>query len=413
MLKFQRQDDGSYLVMAGQRVLDVNEEALTILREAYRGESEGSIARTLSEKFSVSPEEAARWIEAIKDQLSKEDTQNTDELKLKAPLAVQWRVTNRCNLNCRHCYIQPRKYHGRDELTPYERKTIAKKLIEGNVFSVLFTGGECLLLPDTVDLMRMLFDEGMELKIFTNALLVPRYLGSLLSMKDRLVVNVSVDGDREHHELVRGPNTFAPTLRAIEQLTRAGVKVVTNTVLTRLNFRSLPQLMEDLTSVGVHSIQFSHMAPHGNAQENRADLQMSLSEYDEFEHILREAFARYRQAGVKSAILYRPLAKSSDTGNGVIALEVDRGEDMFFEEDWTCAAGRTRITIDPLGDVIPCSFLSGRFSMGNLVTQGLEEVWRSPVREGFVDYVRGNSRSRMCAAFREMSRDGERNADAR
>lgn len=401
-LRYLQQKDGSYLVKIGARVITANEEALFILQRAHEGVTGEALIKATAARFDLEQTEAEAWVgEAIK-QLGAEKERETDDLHLSVPLAVQWKVTNRCNLNCKHCYVAPWKYTLKDEITADERKIIAQKLIDAGVISVLFTGGECMLLPDTVELMKMMYDAGIELKMFSNALLLPKYQDQLLAMKDRLLINISVDGDRTYHNMVRGADSYDKIVKTIRELTGAGAKVVTNMVVNRLNFRSFPNAVEELIAAGVKSVQFSHMAPHGNALDNVNDLHMSSKDYAEFEGIVRKTRESLYQKGVRASVLYRPIPGEGDSGNALMALD-EQGETVHaFEEDWSCCAGRTRITIDPLGNVIPCSFFSLQYGMGNLVTQSLEEIWQHENRGHFVDMVKEKSRSRLCAAYHAM-----------
>ena len=79
-------------------------------------------------------------------------------------------VTNRCNLNCKHCYVKR---------TPYVDlpQTLVKKIIEESnnlgVNRLTFTGGEPLLYPGLIELAQYAKQLGIpELALLTNGLLI-------------------------------------------------------------------------------------------------------------------------------------------------------------------------------------------------------------------------------------------------
>ena len=64
-----------------------------------------------------------------------------DNLKLDTPIKIQWKITNKCNLKCKHCYLG--KLDGFE--LPFEKADeIADTIINSNVMEVTISGGECL-----------------------------------------------------------------------------------------------------------------------------------------------------------------------------------------------------------------------------------------------------------------------------
>ncbi len=59
---------------------------------------------------------------------------------LSMPIQVSFGITNRCNLNCKHCAFNNRD--SSNELTTDEVKQIILNLAKEKLFGVIFTGGE-------------------------------------------------------------------------------------------------------------------------------------------------------------------------------------------------------------------------------------------------------------------------------
>ncbi|TMA37898.1 MAG: radical SAM protein [Deltaproteobacteria bacterium] len=70
------------------------------------------------------------------------------------PIHCIVQVSNRCNLTCGFCSFWERPAHPRDEMTVPEFEGISAKLAEAGSMVVSIEGGEPLLRPDIVDIVR-------------------------------------------------------------------------------------------------------------------------------------------------------------------------------------------------------------------------------------------------------------------
>ena len=64
-----------------------------------------------------------------------------DNLLLETPIKIQWKITNKCNLHCKHCYLG--KLDGQ-ELSLDRAMEIVDDIVNSNVMEVTLSGGECL-----------------------------------------------------------------------------------------------------------------------------------------------------------------------------------------------------------------------------------------------------------------------------
>ena len=84
-------------------------------------------------------------------------------------------ITARCNLDCKHCYINlPPGDHAalRRELTLEEIDRIAEEAVDLGAIWVLISGGEPLVRKDFPDLYMLLKRKGLLVSVFMNATLV-------------------------------------------------------------------------------------------------------------------------------------------------------------------------------------------------------------------------------------------------
>ncbi|KKL06923.1 hypothetical protein LCGC14_2591200 [marine sediment metagenome] len=104
----------------------------------------------------------------------------TEEKRI--PLSAEIELTERCNNNCVHCYInlaandeEARKR----ELSFREIRDIVDETVQMGCFWWLITGGEPLVREDFVDIYLYLKKKGLLTSVFTNATLITPELVSL------------------------------------------------------------------------------------------------------------------------------------------------------------------------------------------------------------------------------------------
>ncbi|MBU7028158.1 MAG: 4Fe-4S cluster-binding domain-containing protein, partial [Theionarchaea archaeon] len=71
---------------------------------------------------------------------------------LKAPNSIVWDVTSRCNLKCKHCYVEAESQKTEEPSTE-EAKAIIDQMKKAKVFTLSFSGGEPLLRDDLFELL--------------------------------------------------------------------------------------------------------------------------------------------------------------------------------------------------------------------------------------------------------------------
>jgi len=186
---------------------------------------------------------------------------------LQAPYARQAvrcakiKVTARCNLRCSFCdYWRMRE---RDELTTEEHFRVLDELAGAGCVKVHFSGGEATLRKDLFDLLARCAGLGMKTNMTTNGTLLTAERAARVVEAGTNGVSLSLDGpDPKTHDALRGvPGAFDRTVKGIQWLARARdkarskMKLRLNMVLTRHNYRRLPEVIDlaaDLGMVEVH-----------------------------------------------------------------------------------------------------------------------------------------------------------------
>jgi MoaA/NifB/PqqE/SkfB family radical SAM enzyme len=135
-----------------------------------------------------------------------------------------WECTLRCNLNCRHCGSDCKQdaavsdmpaadfLDAIDQITP---------IVDPNNTTIVITGGEPLLRRDLEQIGNELYQRGFPWGIVTNGLLLTeKRIRSLVDAGLRSIT-VSLDGQTESHNWLRGNiSSFRNAMNAIQLLAK-------------------------------------------------------------------------------------------------------------------------------------------------------------------------------------------------
>jgi radical SAM protein with 4Fe4S-binding SPASM domain len=294
---------------------------------------------------------------------------------------IQWHLTERCNLRCAHCYQETTP--GGQELSLPEIVSVIEEAADmltawreayGIDFSPSFhvTGGEPLLHRDLPVILAEMKKRHFAVYLLSNGTLITESWAQKLSALDVDGVQVSLEGPAPIHENIRGPGSFAAALSGAKNLIAAGIKVIFNTTLSRLNAASFSDLVPLSLSLGVQELGFARLVPSGRG-EVLLDQMLSPEELLSFYQGILPIQVSGLDVGSGD-----PLANQiSDTGGP------EAGEGDSFP--WGgCAAGVSGLTLLPDGTILPCRRLP--VPLGNVRQHRLREIWAaSPVLEALRD----------------------------
>lgn len=170
---------------------------------------------------------------------------------LSFPMKVTLILTKRCNSRCLMCNIWQETDHG-GELTSAEWERFFARA--GRISWLDLAGGEIVLRPDLAAIVGHVFRYCRQLYLLhfaTNGFLPEKTVAlteAILAHNPRkLLVTVSLDGDRETHERIRGvAGSFAKTLETfsrLRKLERKNFKVFLGMTLFDENSDRLPETL--------------------------------------------------------------------------------------------------------------------------------------------------------------------------
>jgi|GEM_PF-233226 len=187
-----------------------------------------------------------------------------------------------CNNHCLFC-VQGKK---RDKFGDKELGEIKKEMDQAikDCQGIVLTGGEPTIRPDILEIVGYAKKLGFQvIQIQSN--------GRMFAYQDFCEKAIK-SGANEfspalhghisdlHDYLTTAKGSFDQTVKGIQNLKKLGQKVVTNTVITKSNYRHLPEIAKLLVSLGVDQYQFAFVHPLGSAYENFGSIvpRMSLIE---------------------------------------------------------------------------------------------------------------------------------------
>ncbi|WP_190275794.1 radical SAM/SPASM domain-containing protein [Thiorhodovibrio frisius] len=177
---------------------------------------------------------------------------------------VQWSITGKYNLPCRHCYMDaPKAKYG--ELSTRQCLEIVDQFHAANVGRVALTGGEPLVRRDFWQIVDALIEKGIVLsQLYTNGvLLTDQTLAEFERRALRPTMVMSFDGIGSH-DWVRGvAGAEDKAVEAISRAVQAGFPVSIETALYKGNLRRLKATYALLKELGIISWKVSRMMSTG------------------------------------------------------------------------------------------------------------------------------------------------------
>ena len=156
------------------------------------------------------------------------------------PLSASIELTERCNLNCVHCYInQPANSQSAKarEMSTEQVKFVLDQMAEAGTLFLMITGGEVLLRPDFEEIYLYAKRLGFLLTIFTNGTMITTEVADLFAQFPPRLIEITLDGaTAETFEAVtdvRG--SFSQCMRGIRLLQERNLPLLVKTVFLTLN----------------------------------------------------------------------------------------------------------------------------------------------------------------------------------
>lgn len=301
----------------------------------------------------------------------------TRETEVVPRPVVVWAVTRACNLRCVHCYAAAGAEPDPGELSHDEGVALLDDLKAFNVPAVLFSGGEPLARPDTLDLIAHARSIGLNCTLSTNGLLIADAIASRLAELGLRYVGISLDGMAARHDKLRGlPGAFDQTLAAIARCQDHGLKVGVRFTIHALNLQDLDPIVDLCIDRGIDRLCVYHLAYAGRG----GNMQKVDLTAEQTRGAIDRLFARTRQAHEAGhALEVLTVGNHADAAYAILALEQTDPPRARAIADRLARTGGNRsgcniASVDPLGNVHYDQF-SWHYTCGNVREQPFSRIW--------------------------------------
>ncbi len=275
-------------------------------------------------------------------------------------------LTENCNLNCAMCI------RGKQQGI---QMNIAKlqAIIENNDLSshdIVLTGGEPTLHRQFVDIVRLMCGKAKTVTVASNGT-NDLHIQELSKFKN-LYYQISLDGDIEVHNRIRGENAYERTWNNLLQLDHAKSRYLVASVVSNKNKTEIFNLIPELDQLNyMRYWRISYEMPFGSAGfENM----MSAHEWNTFvADLLHKANFKVKIQKIFPFDLYVQRREELEQ------LPTGRFRSI------NCGSGKNKIYVYPDFKVYPCTCLTD-FCVGELDKQALEEILADEPIKQFTDY---------------------------
>ena len=217
--------------------------------------------------------------------------------KIKKMLSIH--LTDLCNSRCIFCVVDSPSQK-KDQVS---RKRIEEFLLENSdsgYSAVNLHGGEPTTRKDFLDILNLIKKyQYPEIILQTNG---KKFADQTFAKEvceagvNLFVISVHSASSEIYDSIARVPQSFEKAISGIKNLKALGAKIRTNTVVSKLNYHELPEIMSLLLSRDIDHINISALHTAGTAFKNFHKVTPS---YREIEAVVKKAVQMVDENGVK------------------------------------------------------------------------------------------------------------------
>lgn len=262
-------------------------------------------------------------------------------------------ITARCNLQCTHCY-NASSIVKKDELNLNQIESCLRFFQSKKIKNISISGGEPLVHHNIVGILKLCNAYEMRVLLATNGILLTEDMINSIQQYVSLY-QISIDGDKESHNKIRGERNFEKAQIGIRNLCNAGLNKITRLRMTisSQNYLTINTIINLAIGYGLEAVQFSTVRKQGRAANEFNEVyalsdQIKYDIYNQVEELRRK---------------HKNLLNISRLG-------FDGGECGLINEP---ASIKPRI--DSIGNIYPChGFSDSQYCLGSLQS-GVENVF--------------------------------------
>ena len=279
-------------------------------------------------------------------------------------MIVSWNTTNACNMYCAHCYRDAGS-RAAEELTTDEAKSMLDSIAEAGFKIMIFSGGEPLMRPDILELVRYAANLKLIPVFGTNGTLITEQKAEELKAAGAKGMGISLDSldKNKHDEFRRFPGAWEGAVRGMKNCRKVGLPFQMHTTVMDWNQGELEQMTDFAVELGAKAHHFFFLVPTGRA----ATIEAEALRAETYENVL----TRIMKKQLEVSIELKPTCAPQ-----FVRIARQMGQEIRFRRG--CLAGLSYCIVSPRGKVQPCAYLN--IELGDVRETSFAEIWRtSPV----------------------------------
>lgn len=295
-------------------------------------------------------------------------------MKVIAPDSCHVNLTERCNLNCLHCFG---KYGSNIELSLSDWKKIIDQLAEAKVFYIFITGGEPTQHPDFLEIINYLSKKKVHFILTTNCVFSEKIRKEICNNAYLIGLKISLDGpDWETHCFLRRAKNgeiqkeiFDITMENIKAFKDKNIEITINTCIHKKLISKFNDMVSLMLELKPAIWNISPVNKVGRAILNEKEIYTE----DYFTH---EFWTNI-------------ITKAKNKGVKVRLLDMPSYEKKSFT--YECGAGEFFCEIHADGTMSPCTLARIAFhnkflNFENLKDKNLLDIWNSKEFDKFIKW---------------------------
>ncbi len=341
----------------------------------------------------------------------------TEPQSFSAPLTAVWNITNRCNLACKHCYLDS-GVRAEDELSRPEKITIVDQLSENYVPILVFAGGEPFLDPDFWAVLERSQEKRIYCMVTTNGtLLTPENCRRLVDFGvDYVEVSLDSPDPGVHDEFRRSKGSWERSVQGIRNAVQTpGLECGIATCFIKDTVAQAEKMLSLAISLGATRFLHFNFLPNGRAAL-MADQELDSNQQEELMALLGKTLDDGRIEVWSTAPQYGRIflnVLDFERGSGFNHADSRKWKqaNIFSKYMGGCGAGRRFCAIQPDGSVSPCVSMPQNI-MGNLRVSRFSAIWNPPTQTFKEDRNdKGSPSCRGCRAHDENIKEDPQSPD--
>lgn len=257
---------------------------------------------------------------------------------------VEIDVCKSCNANCIFCFQGEHKVD-KNTLTLDELKKVMNDLRKMGVYSIGFSGGEPFSRKDFIEILKYARKLHFRISIITNAMLLNKNIIDQLNdiFIERITISFHSINKNTYNYLfgINDDNYFNKVIDNIRYMISLKMNIGIAVTITKYNVNELLDIQNFFNEMGISRVNINFNS--------------LLQGKKEINNILPNKVELEKQSNVFK--------------------EKDKIFLSCKEDEIRCIAGRSSCSIDPFGNVYPCTFFNT--AAGNVKETPIKEIWEN------------------------------------